>query len=209
MIKSYTPPDYWPLALTHLKKHDKVLGKIIKTYKGEMLTSHGDAFYTLARSIAGQQISVKAADTIWKRLENAVEISPKSMTAAKVDVLRAAGLSSQKVTYMHALAEHFTENEKRIKNLHKFDDEEIIAELTSVKGLGRWTVEMFLIFHMGRPDVLPLADIGLQKAIFKHYNKGEKLPKAELVTLAEPWKPYRSVATWYLWRSLDPIPVEY
>jgi DNA-3-methyladenine glycosylase II len=214
-------PAYWNEAKTHLSKHDKTLGKIIKTYKGEMLTSRGDAFYTLARSIAGQQISVKAADTIWKRLEDALNnphptlslegrgITPDNMLATSPEILRAAGLSSQKVAYMHALAEHFTENEKRIKGLHKFDDEEIIAELTSVKGLGRWTVEMFLIFHMGRPDVLPLADIGLQKAIFKHYNKGEKLPKAELVTLAEPWKPYRSVATWYLWRSLDPVPVEY
>ncbi len=200
---------YWPKAKTHLSKQDKVLGKIIKTYKGEMLTSRGDAFYTLARSIAGQQISVKAADTIWKRLEDAVDINPKVMAKANVDVLRAAGLSAQKVSYMHALAEHFAENEKRIKNLHKFNDEEIITELTSVKGLGRWTVEMFLIFHMGRPDVLPLADIGLQKAIFKHYTKGKKAPKAELVRLAEPWKPYRSVATWYLWRSLDPVPVAY
>ncbi len=200
---------YWPEATSHLSKCDKTLAKIIKSYKGEMLVSRGNAFYTLARSIAGQQISVKAADTIWKRLEKSVCIKPKTLAIADEELLREAGLSSQKVAYMRALSGHFLEHAALIKKWPDLDDDAIIRELTSIKGIGRWTAEMFLIFHMGRPDIFPVADIGVQKSIFWHYNKGEKLPAAEMVKISERWRPYRTVATWYLWRALDPVPVAY
>lgn len=201
--------DYWQNAKKHLSKHDKTLKKIIASYEGEMLTGRGDAFYTLARSIAGQQISVKAADSVWKRVENAVPITPHAVAEVEEETLRSAGLSRQKVVYMHALAAYFLNNKKTVANLKTLDDETIIAELTSIKGIGRWTAEMFLIFHLGRPDVLPLADIGLQKAVFMHYTDGEKIPLKEIKRIAAPWQPYRSVATWYLWRALDPVPVAY
>ncbi|MGE3713126.1 MAG: DNA-3-methyladenine glycosylase [Alphaproteobacteria bacterium] len=192
-----------------MSRQDKTLKGIIGAYDGEMLVSRGDAFYTLARSIAGQQISVKAADTVWKRIEEAVPITPTSMAIADEQTLRAAGLSRQKVMYMQALAGHFIHNKKVIASWDSMGDDDIIRELSSIKGIGRWTAEMFLIFHMGRPDVFPLADIGLQKAIFRHYNEGQPLTRKEMAALGERWKPYRTAATWYLWRALDPVPVAY
>lgn len=203
-------PHYWNDAKKHLLISDKILGKIISSYHGEFLTVRGDAFYTLARSIIGQQISVKAADTIWGKFANQLgDVNPKNTIKATEAILRECGLSAQKVRYLHGLAEHFIENETHIKNWDKLSDEDIIKELTSLNGIGRWTAEMFMIFHLARPDVLPLADIGLQKAIFRHYNKSEKMMLAEIFELSQKWKPYRSVATWYLWRSLDPVPVSY
>ncbi len=203
-------PDYWDKAKKHLITGDRILGKIITQYHGETLSKRGDAFYTLARSIIGQQISVKAADSVWRRLEEKLgSVTPKNALKASESDLRECGLSASKVRYLHGLAEHFIENETHIKNWTNLSDEEILSELTALNGIGRWTAEMFMIFHLGRPDILPLADLGLQKAIFKHYNNGEKLTLAEIFELSKAWKPYRSVATWYLWRSLDPVPVEY
>jgi DNA-3-methyladenine glycosylase II len=203
-------PEHWQQAKAHLAKHDKVLKKIIVQYDGELMVKKGDAFLTLCRAIVGQQISVKAADSIWARFEAAVgTVSPKQVLAAETDALRACGLSGSKVIYLHALAEHFIQNQAVIRRWPELPDDTIIAELTSIKGIGRWTAEMYLIFHLGRPDVLPLGDIGLLKAIYKHYNNAEKLPLSEVRKLAERWQPYRSVATWYLWRSLDPVPVAY
>ncbi len=204
------PPDYWEAAKKHLSKNDKILAKIIKQYKGEMLVKRGDAFYTLARSIIGQQISVKAADSVWKKFETALKkVTPKNSLKATEETLRSCGLSGSKVKYIYSLAEHFLENETQIKNWDKHSDEEILKELTSIKGIGIWTAEMFMIFHLGRPDILPMADIGVQKAIFRHYNNSEKMPLSKVSALGEAWKPYRTVATWYLWRSLDPVPVAY
>jgi DNA-3-methyladenine glycosylase II len=204
------PISYWNEAKKHLILNDKILGKIISHYHGEMLTVRGDAFYTLARSIIGQQISVKAAYTIWGRLEaQLVTITPKSALKISETTLRECGLSAQKVRYLHGLAEHFIENDTHIKNWTNLSDEEILGELTALNGIGRWTAEMFMIFHLARPDILPLADIGLQKAIFRNYNNEQKMTLAEIFELSKVWKPYRSVATWYLWRSLDPIPVAY
>ncbi len=203
-------PHYWNDAKSHILTNDKILGKIISHYHGEILTVRGDAFYTLARSIIGQQISVKAADTVWKRLENQLgEVTPKSAIKTNETALRECGLSAQKVRYLHGLAEHFIENKAHIKNWNNLSDDEIISELTSLNGIGRWTAEMFMIFYLARPDILPLADIGLQKAIFRHYNNEQKMTLAEIFELSQRWKPYRSVATWYLWRSLDPVPVAY
>jgi DNA-3-methyladenine glycosylase II len=203
-------PDYWDKAKAALSKKDKVLKSIIGAYAGENIAMRGDAFFTLARSITGQQISVKAADSVWKRVVEALaKMTPEAMANTDATVLRACGLSASKVVYMHALANHFLENKSRIKAWSTMSDEEIIKELTSIHGIGRWTAEMFLMFNLARPDVFPVADIGLQKAVFRHYNKGEKMTLAELRAVGERWKPWRTVATWYLWRSLDPVPVEY
>lgn len=204
-----TTPAYWPKAKTHLSKNDPALKKIIASYKGEGLSLRPDPFYTLARSIAGQQISVKAAASVWRRLEMAVTVTPEAVANTGHDILRACGFSASKVIYLHALAEHFLENKALIKHWPKMSDEEIMKELTSIKGIGRWTAEMFLIFHLGRPDVFPVADLGLQKAMQRAYPKKRLLKPDSYRKLAEAWQPYRSAATWYLWRSLDPVPVAY
>lgn len=203
-------PDYWAKAKAHLSKRDKTLRKIISDYHGETMTVRGDAFYTLARSIIGQQISVKAADSVWRKFETQLgNVTPKSALGTTETILRECGLSAQKIRYLHGLAEHFITNEDGVKNWADLSDGEILKELTALPGIGRWTAEMFMIFHLARPDILPLADIGLQKAIFRHYNNSEKMTLAEIFELGQNWKPYRTVATWYLWRSLDPVPVAY
>ena len=193
--------------------------RIIGTYRGEMMQSRGDAFYTLARSIVGQQISVKAADSVWNKLATGGSILPKSISAREDADLRACGLSGQKVLYLREIAGYFVENKVKKGYFESLSDEEVIRQLTSIKGVGKWTAEMFLMFHLMRPDVFPVDDIGLQKGLLRHYEglspaqKGVKSAKKEfytqMVAMAEPWRPYRSVATWYLWRSLDPVPVEY
>ena len=203
-------PACWDEAKATLCKRDKTFKMLINAYDGEIMTIRGDAFFTLARSIAGQQISVKAADTVWKRTATAVgKMTPKNMIATSSETLRSCGLSANKVIYMHALANHFLENKKTIKNWPSMSDDELIKELTSIKGIGRWSAEMFLIFGLGRPDVFPVGDLGMLKSIYRHYNNSEKMPLDEVRALGERWKPYRSVATWYLWRALDPVPVAY
>lgn len=203
-------PDYWDEAKAALRKRDKVLKKIIDSYRGEIMTLRGDPFFTLARSIAGQQISVKAADSVWKKLlGNVSRITPTVIANTDSSILRACGLSTSKVLYMHALANHFLENKKTIKNWPKMTDDEIIKELTSIHGIGRWTAEMFLMFGLGRPDVFPIADLGLLKGIYRHYNKSEKMSKDEVLAIGERWRPYRSLGTWYMWRALDPLPISY
>lgn len=203
-------PAYWKRATRELGAADPVLGALIVRYKGLTLSSRGDAFQTLARSIVGQQISVKAAQSVWDRFAAAVgEMQPKRVLRLSVEELRGCGLSGQKVNYLRDLSSRFAEGAIDISRWHDMDDESLIDELTEVKGIGRWTAEMFLIFYLTRPDVFPLADIGLQRAMELHYNKGRKLSDRRIVTLGKLWSPWRSVATWYLWRSLDPAPVEY
>lgn len=209
-IHSYMT-HYWETATKHLTKKDKILGKIIAQYEGELLQPKNDAFYTLARAIVGQQISVKAADTVWGRYaqltanRGQLSVTPKKVLALKDEQLRACGLSGQKITYMRALADYF----KTPRDFTEMDDDEVIRELTSIKGIGSWTAEMFLIFHLARPDIFPIKDIGVHKAMFLHYHKGEKVPLEKLEAHAKTWRPYRTVATWYLWRALDPVPVAY
>jgi DNA-3-methyladenine glycosylase II len=203
-------PAYWRRATRELGTSDPVLGALIVRYKGLTLSSRGDAFQTLARSIIGQQISVKAAQSVWLRFAAAVgEIQPKNVLQLSVEQLRACGLSGQKVNYLRDLSARFAEGAIDTGRWHEMDDEDLIDELTEVKGIGRWTAEMFLIFYLTRPDVFPLADIGLQRAMELHYNKGRKLSDRRIASLGRLWSPWRSVATWYLWRSLDPVPVEY
>ena len=192
-----------------------MLRGIIQTYRGEMLVSRNDAFYTLVRSIVGQQISVKAADSVWARFaqltvdSGQATITHKAVAKLTDEALRSCGLSGQKVSYMRALCDYFAHHRTAEKEWAAMNDGEVVRELTSIRGIGRWSAEMFMIFHLGRPDVLPLTDIGLQKAMFLHYFNGKKVPLPTLRNHAERWAPYRSVATWYLWRSLDPVPVSY
>ena len=203
-------PEYWPDACTHLSKQCKVMKKLIRNYPEAQLRTRGDPFQTLARAIVGQQISVKAAQSVWNKTVGVVgRITPKNMLAVTPEMLRSAGNSRQKIAYMQDLAAHFAEGRIKPRRWHAMEDEEVIGELVEVKGIGRWTAEMFLIFYLMRPNVFPVDDIGLIRAIEKHFHEGTRLSKAEVQAYAERWAPWNTVATWYLWRSLDPIPVEY
>lgn len=203
-------PDYWPQATRELAARDAVLRGLIDRFAGLALGSRGDAFSTLARSIVGQQISVKAAQSVWDRLSGRLAaVTPEAVVRTRRPTLRSCGLSARKVDYLKDLAAKFIDGSLGAPHWHTIDDEELIVELTSVKGIGRWTAEMFLIFYLTRPDVLPLADLGLQRAMRIHYNRGRALSPQHMQRIASAWSPWRSVATWYLWRSLDPIPVEY
>ncbi|AOY02138.1 DNA-3-methyladenine glycosylase [Jeongeupia sp. USM3] len=183
---------------------------LIARYPGISLEGRGDVFVTLCRSVVGQQISVKAADSIWRRFEACLgELRSERLLATPVDALRACGLSQRKVEYLTDLAQHHADGRLAAGRLAAMDDEAVIAELTAIRGIGRWTAEMFLMFHLMRPDVLPLDDIGLIKAVARYYHDDERRPKAEVHALAQRWAPWRSVATWYLWRGLEPLPVSY
>jgi len=203
-------PSYWKRACRELAARDEVLGGIIRAHQGETLATRGNAFVTLARSIVGQQISVKAADSVWRRLEEATgTVAPESVSGATTIRLQRCGLSLRKTEYLQGLARAFTDGSLRPDEWHRLDDEALIRELIKLRGIGRWSAEMFLIFHLLRPDVLPLADLGLQRAIRLHYHNGRTISLRRMAAIAGPWRPWRSVATWYLWRTLDPLPVEY
>ena len=203
-------PEYWDRARRALAKRDPVMAAIIKRHPKVFMMRRGEAFMTLARAICGQQISVKAAQSVWNRVCECVgEITPKNVLSRKRPQLRACGLSDRKTEYIADLAQHFADGKIHEHRWPQMDDEAIIAELVDVRGIGRWTAEMFLMFNLLRPDVFPLDDLGLQKGIRLNYFKGRKISLKRMRTLGEAWRPYRSVATWYLWRSLDPLPVEY
>jgi DNA-3-methyladenine glycosylase II len=206
-------PDYWDEACRHLVKRDRVLKKLIPQFGEARLQSRGDAFTTLARSIIGQQISVKSAQAAWDKFVAlaggpATKIAPAAALAVPVEALRGAGLSARKVEYLNDLAQHFEAGSVHVKQWTQMDDEAIIDELVAIRGIGRWTAEMFLIFYLMRPNVMPLDDVGLIKGISENYFSGEPVSRAEAREVGEAWAPYRSVATWYIWRSLDPLPVE-
>ena len=205
-----TTPDYWADACAHLCKRDRVMKRLIPRFGEACLESRGDAFVTLARSIVGQQISVKAAQSVWNRFEALPRrMAPAQVLKLKVDDMRAAGLSARKVEYLVDLALHFDSGRIHVQQWRRMDDEDIIAELVAIRGIGRWTAEMFLMFHLMRPDVLPLDDVGLIKGISENYFSGEPVSRSEAREVAEAWAPWRSVATWYMWRSLEPMPVAY
>ena len=206
-------PDYWEEACKHLSKRDRVMRKLIPQGEGR-LESRGDAFTTLARSIVGQQISVKAAQAVWDRFAALVDgdpmrVMPGAVGAIEPARMREAGLSARKVEYLLDLARHFEAGTVHVKQWQQMDDEAIIEELVAIRGIGRWTAEMFLIFHLMRPNVLPLDDVGLIKGISLNYFSGEPVSRAEAREVGDAWAPFRSVATWYIWRSLDPLPVAY
>jgi DNA-3-methyladenine glycosylase II len=211
-------PLYWDDATRALARSDRVLKRLVRKYPGIHLKRRGDPFTTLARAIVSQQISVAAAAAIWKRFVTASgatrgrafpRLSAASVAALAPAALRECGLSQRKAEYLRDLAAHFDSGRLDPRIWRKLDDEALIAALVDVKGIGRWTAEMFLIFHELRPDVLPVDDLGLQRAMAIHYRHGRPFPRPAMIAHAENWRPWRSVATWYLWRSLDPIPVEY
>jgi DNA-3-methyladenine glycosylase II len=207
-------PPYWARAKRALGRSDDTLARIIAAHPRVALASRGDPFTTLARSIVGQQISVKAAEAVWRRFANCCgELAPRAVLRRRATTLRACGLSDRKVEYIRDLAQHFATGRVDPSRFAEQDDETIIAELTDIRGIGRWTAEMFLIFNLLRPNVLPLDDLGLLKAVSINYFDGAPMigkgPRAQISMLAATWEPWRSVATWYLWRSLDPVPVEY
>jgi DNA-3-methyladenine glycosylase II len=203
-------PEYWDEARRYLTRKDRVMKRLIPQFGSACLQSRGDAFTTLARSIVGQQISVKAAQSVWEKFA----ALPKRMTPAnvlklKVDDMRQAGLSARKIEYLVDLALHFDSGAIHVESWRAMDDEEIIAELVGIRGIGRWTAEMFLIFHLMRPNVLPLDDVGLITGISKNYFSGDPVSRSDAREVAAAWNPFCSVATWYIWRSLDPLPVAY
>jgi len=211
---SLITPEYWDEACHYLSKRDRVMSRLIPLFGQARLQSRGDPFTTLARAIVGQQISVKAAQAVWDRLlglfpANTMLIEPAQVLTCKYEDLRAVGLPGRKADYLVDLALHFRDQTIHPQQWDGMADDAIIEELTDIRGIGRWTAEMFLIFYLMRPNVLPLDDIGLIKGISVNYFSGESVSRAEARELGEGWAPYRSVATWYLWRSLDPIPVEY
>ena len=207
-------PHYWDEACKHLGKRDRVMRKLIPKLGEGCLQSRGDAFTTLARSIVGQQISVKAAQSVWYRFaallsQPSTRLAPAEVLALETAAARAAGLSARKVEYLVDLAAHFESGAVHVEQWQQMDDEAIIDELVAIRGIGRWTAEMFLIFHLMRPNVMPLDDLGLLKGISVNYFSGEPVSRAEAREVGDAWAPYRSVATWYVWRSLDPVPVDY
>jgi len=203
-------PDYWEAAKRALAKRDQVMARIIRAHPRVHLEPRGEPFLTLARAIVGQQISVKAAQSVWNRLAGlAVEVRPERILALKGAQLRACGLSERKSEYIQDLARRFADGAVHVHRWPGMDDEEVIADLVQVRGIGRWTAEMFLIFNLLRPDVFPLGDLGLQRGLRLAYHGGRKVSLKTMKSRGERLRPWRSVATWYLWRSLDPVPVEY
>ena len=203
-------PVFWEDACKHLMKKDRVMKRLIPQFGDACLETRGDAFVTLARSIVGQQISVKAAQTVWERFTLLPrKMTPSNVLKLKVDDMRAAGLSVRKVEYLVDLALHFDNGALHVKSWDGMSDDEIVAELIAIRGIGRWTAEMFLIFHMMRPNVLPLDDVGLITGISQNYFSGDVVSRSDAREVAAAWAPYCTVATWYIWRSLDPLPVDY
>ncbi|WP_153100654.1 DNA-3-methyladenine glycosylase family protein [Paraburkholderia hayleyella] len=203
-------PAYWDGACNDLVKRDRILSKLIPKFGPVHLLSRGDPFVTLARSVVGQQISVTSAQAVWQRVETACpKLVPQQFIKLGHDKLMACGLSKRKTEYILDLARHFVSGALHVGKWTSMDDEAVIAELTQIRGIGRWTAEMFLIFNLSRPNVLPLDDLGLIRAISVNYFSGEPVTRSEAREVAANWEPWRTVATWYMWRSLDPLPVDY
>jgi DNA-3-methyladenine glycosylase II len=204
-----TLPSYWEDAKVELMKRDRIMRKLIPQFGNLHLISRGEPFTTLARSVVGQQISIKAAESVWNRF---LELCPKCTPAQVIkagDALASCGLSKRKAEYILDLAEHFKAKRLHVDKWTEMDDEDVIAELVQIRGIGRWTAEMFLIFNLRRPNILPLDDVGLLKGISMNYFSGEPVSRSDAREVAANWEPWCTVATWYLWRSLDPVPVEY
>jgi DNA-3-methyladenine glycosylase II len=192
-------------ARLHLQKNDPVFKRLLKSVGPFTAKTRRDRFGTLVSSIISQQISVAAARTIRGRLIDAVapeKISPESLLKFDVDSLRAVGVSRQKATYVLDLAEKVDAGTLDLASIHRRDDEAVIQEMVQVKGVGRWTAQMFLMFSLGRLDVLPVDDLGLKNAIAKHYELDDLPDKHQMEALAENWRPYSTIACWYLWQSL-------
>lgn len=203
-------PDYWDDAKHELMKRDRIMRKLIPRFGDLHLVGRGEPFTTLARSIVGQQISTRSAESVWQRLLAVCpKCTPQQIVKAGVVELGGCGLSKRKTEYILDLAEHFKAKRVHVEKWTEMQDEEVIAELIQIRGIGRWTAEMFLIFNLLRPDILPLDDVGLLKGISVNYFSGEPVSRSDAREVAANWEPWRTVATWYMWRSLDAAPVEY
>ncbi len=203
-------PKYWNKGKSYLSNKDKVLKKLIKTYKNEYLNLNSNYFHSLINSIIGQQISVSAADSMkTKFFKLKRSITPQTVSKLHTRDLKNCGLSRQKILYIRNVAKFFLQNKKFIKNINKSSEEEIYNNLIEIKGVGNWTIHMFLIFSYGSSNIFPTGDLGFLKAISKLYKVQLPISERKLKLLYKKWSPYSSQATWYLWRSLDPIPVNY
>lgn len=199
-----TRPAYWDRACADLVKRDRILKRLIPKFGPVHLVNGNDPFVTLARSVVGQQVSVQVAQAVWERIESACpKLSPQQFKKLGQEKLVACGLSKRKCDYLLDLAQHFVSGALHVDKWMSMDDEAVIAELTQIRGIGRWTAEMFLIFNLSRPDVLPLDDPNLTRAISINYFSGEPVTRSEVREVAANWEPWRTVATWYMWRSLD------
>ncbi len=203
-------PAYWQQACAELAATCPVMAELVARYPASVLRTRGEPFETLLRAIVGQQISIAAADAIWARLAALLDTtSPAAVAAVAPDALRACGFSQRKVEYAQDLAQHFLDGRIQPAQFDALDDEAIIRELVAVRGIGRWTAEMYLIFNLCRPDVWPVDDIGLQKALVQIHGLDARPALAVFRQMGERYRPWRSVATWYLWRMLDPVEVQY
>lgn len=203
-------PSYWQEAQDYLGGRDRVIANLINIYPNGMMLSNQNPFYTLTKSIVGQQISVKAASAINKRLESTLGTwSTENFLGVEEEELRQCGLSRPKIRYITNVAEALESGKLTPAKWSEMSDEEVAEQLQSISGIGTWTAQMFLMFHLQRADILPIGDVGLRKAMEKNYGEGTSLTKKEIEKIAQKWKPYRTVASWYMWRSLDPVPVEY
>jgi DNA-3-methyladenine glycosylase II len=203
-------PAYWQDAKDELMKRDRIMRKLIPQFGDMHLIGRDEAFTTLARSIVGQQISVKAADAVWLRfLDACPKCTPAQVLKAGPELLASCGLSKRKAEYVLDLADHFKAKRVHADQWTEMDDEEVISELIQIRGIGRWTAEMFLIFNLLRPNILPLDDLGLLKGISVNYFSGEPVSRSDAREVAANWEPWCTVATWYLWRSLESAPVVY
>ncbi|MFL6675773.1 MAG: DNA-3-methyladenine glycosylase family protein [Massilia sp.] len=202
-------PAYWAEAKAELMKRDRIMKKLIPQFGDLHLVGHPDPFTTLARSVVGQQVTLKAADAAWtKLLVICPKITPAQVLKAGAEQLAGCGLSKRKTEYILDLADHFKAKRVHANLWSEMDDEAVIAELVQIRGITRWTAEMFLIFNLLRPNVLPLDDPGLIQGISQNYFSGEPVSRSDAREVSANWEPWRTVATWYLWRSLDPVPVE-
>ena len=204
-------PVYWKKAKKILSKRDPVLKKIFKKFNKGFLTSRGDPFFSICRTIVGQQISTKAADSIWLKFEKKCKnkIIPQNVLKLSSTSLRNAGLSRQKISYLKNIAKSFKNKSFNIKDLKKMDDNTAITYITKLKGLGVWSAQMFLMFNLNRSDIFPTKDIGLIRAISKNYKVSYPPSDKFLKKISKLHSGYRTVFTWYMWRSIDPVDVEY
>lgn len=205
------PPFYWKKAKKILSKKDPVLREIIKKYNKGFLTTRNNPFFSLCRTIVGQQISTKAADSIWSKFEKKCKknINPNTILKISSRNLKRLGLSRQKISYLKNIAKAFKNKSFDTKKLRTMNDEEAIEYITKLKGLGVWSAEMFLMFNLNRPNIFPIKDIGLLRAISKNYKKSYPPSKRFLDKISNLHLGYRTVLTWYMWRSIDPADVEY
>lgn len=204
-------PVYWHKAKRILSKRDPVLRGVIKKYKKGFLTTRNNPFFSLCRTIVGQQISTKAANSIWSKFERKCKkcIIPNTVLKLSSRTLKSAGLSHQKVSYLKNIARNFRNKSFSVRELKKMNDEEAINYITKLKGLGVWSAEMFLMFNLNRPDIFPTKDIGLIRAISKNYKTFYPPSEKFLNRISKKHSGYRTVFTWYMWRSIDPVDVEY